>query len=89
MSKDKSQYDINKDMADRDPTSFLYYTYKLLDNEELLNPLEYYNKCTKKITLIDIKNWCKKTFTIDNIYLCIIGNKEFSKSKILRQLNRL
>ena len=89
MSKDKSLYDIHKDMTDRDPTSFLYYTYKLLNNEELLNPLEYYNKWTKSITLNDIKNWCKKTFTKDNTYLCIIGKKEFTKSKILRQLGRL
>lgn len=89
MSKDKSLYDIHKDMSDRDPTSFLYYTYKLLNNEELLNPLEYYNKWTKGITLNDIKNWCKKTFTKDNTYLCIIGKKEFTKSKIMKQLERL
>ena len=89
LAKDKIMYDINLAKNDRTPEEFLYLTNSILSNKELLNPLEFYNKYIKDITLNDIRNWCKKIFVKNNSYLCLIGPKDKFKNFSIKQMKRL
>ena len=88
-AKDKILYEINLKKHDNTPSDYLYYSDYVIDERELLNPLEFYNKYTKKITLNDIKKWCKKTFVKNNSYLCLVGEKDIFKQFSIKALKKL
>ena len=89
LAKDKIRYEINLTQNNKTPTEFLYLTNSILSNKELLNPLEFYNKYTKYITLNDIRNWCKNIFVKNNSYLCIVGAKDVFKEFSIKHMKRL
>ena len=89
LSKNKIIYDINLAKNDKTPKEFLYLTNSVLSNKELINPLDFYNKYIKHITLNDIRNWCKKIFVKNNSYLCLIGPKDEFKNFSIKHMNRL
>jgi predicted Zn-dependent peptidase len=89
LSKNKIMYEISLAQNDKTPKEFLYLTNSVLSNKELLNPLEFYNKYTKHITLNDIRKWCRSVFVKNNSYLCIVGAEDKFKEFSIKHMKRL
>ena len=89
LAKDKIMYEIKLEQNDKTPYEYLYVANNILQKQELLNSLEFYNKYTKHITLNDIRKWCKSIFVKNNSYLCIVGDKDKFKDFSIKQMKRL
>ena len=89
LAKDKIMYEIKLEQNDKTPYEYLYVANNILQKQELLNSLEFYNKYTKHITLNDIRHWCKAIFVKNNSYLCIVGEKDKFKDFSIKQMKRL
>jgi len=89
IAKDKIMYEINVAQHDNTPENYLYYSDYILQDRDLLNPLQFYNKYIKNISINKIKNWCKKIFIKQNSYLCVVGKKDLFKDVSIKELKRL
>ena len=89
LAKNKIMYEISLAQNDKTPKEFLYLTNTILSNNELLNPLDFYNKYTKHITLNDIRKWCRTIFVKNNSYLCIVGPEDKFKNFSIKHMKML
>ena len=89
LAKNKILYEISIDKNDKAPYNFLYLTEYILDNQELLNHQQFYNKYTKHITLSDIKKWCSNVFLSDNCYMCVVGKDNLFKNASIKLCKNL
>ena len=89
LAKNKIIYEISLLQNNKTPSEYLFVTDYLLSDKDLINPLEFFNKYIKTLTLNDIRNWCKKVFVKNNIYLCVVGPKQEFKDISLKQMKLL
>ena len=89
LAKDKILFEISQHKYNYTPQDYLKYSNYILQERELKNPLEFYNKYTKHLTLNDIRKWSRSVFTKNNSYLCIVGEKDLFKESSIKELKKL
>jgi zinc protease len=89
LAKDKILFEISQNKYNYTPQDYLKYSDYILQNRDLINPLDFYNKYTKHLTLNDIKKWCRSVFTKNNSYLCIVGEKDLFHDSSIKELKKL
>lgn len=82
LAKSRLQLDIKNSLYDINPTNYLKYTDKFIDNEEIINPLQVYNKYYKNLTENDVKEISKTMFKKNKCYLLLVGQCNLKTQKI-------
>lgn len=82
LGKSKLQLDIKEEMYNSNPNKYLKYADKIIDEEEIINPQQIFNKYYKKFKRSDIKTISNNMFKINKCYMAFVGACPISSRKI-------
>lgn len=82
LGKSKLQLDIKEEMYNSNPNKYLKYSDKIIDEEEIINPQQIYNKYYKKIDRLSMKSISNNMFKINKCYMAFVGSCPISSRKI-------
>lgn len=89
IAKQRYLLNIKNILNSNNPSNYYDFSNNVLNNQELINVQEYYDKYVKNVEKTDIVKICKKIFNKDNVYMCNIGHKPLKEESIINTLSKI